>query len=88
MNSKSEITQLHGVGKKRAALYRKLDITTVGDLLYFYPRNYLDMTDVHPAIECCDGVYCCLKVTVAEKCPPQYIRRGMTLFKVNAFASS
>lgn len=88
MNSKSEITQLHGVGKKRAALYRKLDITTVGGLLYFYPRNYLDMTDVHPAIECCDGVYCCLKVTVAEKCPPQYIRRGMTLFKVNAFDPS
>ena len=31
---------LKGVGEKRAQLFRKLDIFTVGDLLNFFPRDY------------------------------------------------
>ena len=46
MNSASDIQSLYGIGAKRATLYRKLGINTIGDLLYFYPRNYIDITDI------------------------------------------
>ena len=44
MELNSPITALGGVGAKRAALYAKLGIATVGDLLEHYPRRYLDLT--------------------------------------------
>jgi len=34
------ITTLKGIGEKTAALFGKLNITTVDDLLWFYPRAY------------------------------------------------
>ena len=33
---------LTGVGPKRAALYDKLGVHTIGDLLLYVPRGYLD----------------------------------------------
>lgn len=39
---KQPVTSLKGVGVKKAAELAKLDIVTVGDLLEFYPRQYLD----------------------------------------------
>ena len=35
-----EITALKGVGEKTAKLFEKLHITTTGDLLRYYPRDY------------------------------------------------
>ena len=35
-----------GVGGRRAALYRKLGISSIYDLLTFYPRDYLDPDSV------------------------------------------
>ena len=40
----TSIQYLTGVGPKRAALYQKLDIHTVRDLLYYFPRSYIDLT--------------------------------------------
>ncbi|MBI3823111.1 MAG: ATP-dependent DNA helicase RecG [Planctomycetes bacterium] len=39
---------LKGVGPARAELLAKLDIRTVGDLLFHFPRSYDDLTDVRP----------------------------------------
>lgn len=39
-----EVTELRGVGEARAKALAKLDITTVLDLLTYYPRRYLDRT--------------------------------------------
>ena len=39
MNLNDDITYLKGVGEKRAKLFHKLDIQTVGDLLTHYPRG-------------------------------------------------
>ena len=44
MELSSPITALNGVGAKRAALYAKLGIATVGDLLEHYSRRYIDLT--------------------------------------------
>ena len=32
------ITKLSGIGEKRASLFRKLGINTVGDMVAYYPR--------------------------------------------------
>ncbi len=42
----TDIRFLKGVGEKRALLFSRLNIRTVGDLLHFYPRTYLDRTKI------------------------------------------
>lgn len=40
MNRNTPIIEIKGVGEKTQALFRKLDVETVGDLLSRYPRDY------------------------------------------------
>lgn len=40
MNSDDSVTTLKGIGEKTAALYAKLGIFTVGELMRYYPRSY------------------------------------------------
>ena len=40
MNLTTNIQNIKGIGEKSAALFAKLNIHTVGDLLKFYPRGY------------------------------------------------
>src|SRR5262245_53430052 len=37
---------LKGCGAERAALLARLDLSTVRDLIFFFPRDYLDLTDL------------------------------------------
>ncbi len=54
MNLQSEITTLKGVGEKSAALFHKLHIFTLRDLLFYFPRDYetfeapVLIKEVHP----------------------------------------
>ena len=41
MNYSSSIESVKGIGEKTAKLYHKLHIDTVGDLIRYYPRDYL-----------------------------------------------
>ncbi len=42
------IAYLKGIGTKRAALLKKLEINTIGDLLFFFPRAYEDRREITP----------------------------------------
>ncbi len=42
------IEQIKGVGAKRASALKDAEIRTLGDLLYYLPRRYLDRTQVLP----------------------------------------
>ena len=42
------IRTIPGIGPKKAALFAKLGIETLGDLLHFYPRDYEDRTRITP----------------------------------------
>jgi len=44
----SPVTVLRGIGSKRAELLKKLNIVTCGDLIRYFPRGYLDMSEVDP----------------------------------------
>ena len=43
---KTSIQYLKGVGPDRAALFERLGIRTVSDLIFYFPRDYQDMSEV------------------------------------------
>ncbi len=51
MNLKDSISCLSGVGKKRAEALKKLNIETIEDLLYFFPRRYEDRRTLMPIMQ-------------------------------------
>ena len=80
MNLNDDITYLKGVGEKRAKLFHKLDIQTVGDLLTHYPRDYIDFTSPVPMSELMpddNAVFCGI---VTKKLKP-YIGRQYSIYK-------
>ena len=42
----TDIMYLKGVGPSRGAILKRNDISTIDDLIYFFPRKYLDRTNV------------------------------------------
>lgn len=42
------VQYLKGIGEKRALALKNADIQTIGDLLQYYPRRYLDRSNISP----------------------------------------
>ena len=59
----SKIQYVKGVGEKRAALFARLNIETVEDLIRYYPRAYKDWSDVKTIAEAELGELACIKAT-------------------------
>lgn len=77
-----EIGCLKGVGQRRTELYRRLGIQTVGDLLHFFPRSYLDFSSPVPILQTKLNENNVVQATVFQKKGEQRIRRGLSVFKV------
>lgn len=75
---------LSGVGPKRAALYEKLGVRTIGDLLLYVPRGYLDFSAPLPIAESHTGENVVLRAKVYKKQGEQRIRKGLSIFRVYA----
>ena len=58
------IERINGIGEKRARLYNKLGIVSVGDLIRFYPRTYEDWSKVTDIFSAVPGDVCCIKATL------------------------
>lgn len=76
------VTALKNVGDKRKKLYEKLGVKTVGDLLRFYPRSYVDYTSPKLAAECIPGEVAVIESKVLRKFAPAPIRKNMVLYKL------
>ena len=63
----TNIQFLKGVGEKRARLYGKLGIATIGDLLEYYPRDYIDFSSPCPIVSAPYDEPCAIRATVAAK---------------------
>jgi len=77
----ASVRTLKGVGEKRAALYEKIGIHTLMDLLGHYPRTYEDWSNpilIHHAIP---GEPCCIRGWVVNTPTEHRVRKGMTLYK-------
>lgn len=66
VNQNTDIRYLRGIGEKRAELFNKLGVFTVGDLLRYLPRGYEDRTDVRPICEVNEGESLCVKGSLAS----------------------
>lgn len=77
-----DILELKGVGSKRAKLFYRLGVPTVGALLRFYPRSYEDWSNPYLISEAPLNEVCAIRATVLFRPTEQRIRKGMTLYKV------
>ena len=82
------ITAIPKIGEKRAALYKKLGIETVSDLIHYFPRSYIDFTNAAPLDGCHIGDTVTVAARVFEKFPPLKVRGGMTIFRAIVTDSS
>lgn len=82
------IKYLAGIGEKRATLFGKLGIDTVGALLRFYPRSYEDWSTVTPIANGCESENVCIKARVVTAVKENYIRKNMVLYKFTAADST
>ena len=78
------IGTLKGVGQKRSAAYEKLGIQTPYDLLYHIPRQYLDYSHPIPVTETPLQAVSPICVTIQKKMAPQFLRKGLTVYKAIA----
>ena len=78
------ITVLNGIGSRRAEIYKKLGINTVKDLLYHFPRGYIDYSSPVMINETVLGENNVIAVTITKRARPAFIRKGMTIFKAVA----
>ncbi len=72
---------IKGIGKKREELLKKLDIYSLYDLVHFFPRTYLDFTDLVPISRMIPGETYAFKAIVGYPAVENKIRSGMTIYK-------
>ncbi len=81
----SPVTVLNGVGKTRAEKLAKLNIHTIRDLIYFFPRAYEKRGDIRLIQDVQDGETASFILTVATEVSSAKIKKFMTLSKFRAF---
>ena len=67
MNIHTEIQTLKGIGEKTEALYHKVGIYTYGDLMYYYPRDYMQYKGAVNASDDLVDTFCFIIVTVIKR---------------------
>lgn len=82
LSPKSSIEFLKGVGERRAKLYKKLDIETIRDLLYFLPRSYIDLSEPVWINETIVNEVVPIRGRVIWKSEEQPIRKGLSTSKI------
>ena len=82
MKMTDKITALSGVAAKRAALYNKLGIETVGDLIEHFPKSYTDYSETVKIADAPINEQAVIKGFVTKKIPAARIRQGLVLYKV------
>ena len=84
----TDIRFLKGIGEKKALLFHKLGIFTLGDCLEYFPRDYEDRSHILPIREGPVGENCCVRALVGSDPTTRLIRRGLTVTKLRAFDES
>jgi ATP-dependent DNA helicase RecG len=78
---RKDIRSIKGVGERRAELFEKLGVSSVGALLRFYPRAYEDLSRPCPIRSAPVGVPCAVRAQVTKSPVGTHIRGGMMLYR-------
>lgn len=81
MKFSDDIKYIKGVGEARAMAFRSIGVSTVGELLRFYPRAYEDWSKILPISQCIMGENVCIKGTVMFPVKNERVRGGMLIAK-------
>ncbi|MDR2559626.1 MAG: ATP-dependent DNA helicase RecG, partial [Oscillospiraceae bacterium] len=77
----NDITSLRGISTKRAALYKKLNINTMRDLIFHFPRGYIDFTKPVKINSVEFNETCVVKAEVVKKLRPIYTANRLSIYK-------
>ena len=88
MTITTPVSTLNGVGKVRAAQLERLGITTIGDLIYYFPRAVEKRGNVRLLSAFDSERPCSYLLTVATRASQANIKRGLTITKLRAFDES
>lgn len=80
-----KIETLTGVGAKRAEMFNRLGVYSVGDLLTFYPRNYEDWSDITDICDVVDGETVCIRAEVAAPFQSGYTKTSKFIAKTTVY---
>lgn len=75
------IEELNGIGKKRAELFKKLGVFSVGELLNFYPRTYEDWSEITDIADVEDGASVCIRASVHSAFQSGFTKTGKYIAK-------
>ena len=81
MTATTDVQYLKGVGEKRAVVLKNKGIDTIGALLSFYPRAYLDWTDVTDITSCNFYENVCIRAKIITPIEASKKSSGMTIYK-------
>lgn len=88
MTANTDIRYLKGVGAKRAEILKSKGIDTVGALLRFFPRKYLDWTNITLVKNALWYENVCIKARIVTPIETTQTRSGITIYKFLAEDSS
>ena len=77
---KKDIRFVKGVGEKRAQLFEKLGVSSVGELLNLFPRRMEDRRVVKPIANLTDGETVCVTAVCCAPPSEKRIRKNMTVY--------
>ncbi len=80
---KKSIRYVKGVGEARVALFEKLGIRTLYDLLTYYPKDYEDRSKIKNIADLEHGETCSFEGTIVSNVSEARPRRGMFISKVS-----
>ncbi len=75
------IQYLKGVGEKRAQLFAKLGVDSVGALLRYYPRGYVDYKNQKQIFDCELDNTVCVRAKIITPIEERKHRKGMTTYR-------
>ncbi len=88
LTQSTPVGKLKGVGKVRAEQLARLGISTIGDLIYLFPRAYENRSIVHRLSKFDIDKSASYMLTVASTVSDARIRKGLTISKFRAFDES
>ena len=84
----TNVRYIKGIGETRAKALQKLGITTLRELISYFPRGYEDRTLSRPIRELMIGESACVRAMIAAEPSAHRIRGGKMLVKVRAVDES